>query len=149
MVRDTSGSAGQISPGQRQEFAALADEMIPAARGMPSATGADAHGAWLDAVLRSRPDLVEPLRDALDQLAAARAGGSALATISSPGHERAWGLLATVVPAAYFLNPEVRRAVGYPGQGAIPVDRQPSDIDPELLESVRARPAVYRPTPVD
>ena len=36
-----------------------------------------------------------------------------------------------VVVAAYFLNPRVCAALGYPGQKAIAVDEQPDDIDPQ------------------
>ena len=60
-----------------------------------------------------------------------------------------WGVLTTVVPAAYFLIPEVRERVGYPGQQAIPFDRHPpaDETEEQLLASVRARAPVYRPTP--
>jgi hypothetical protein len=43
----------------------LADQLIPAEDGMPSATEAGATGRWLDAVLAARPDLRAPL-EALD-----------------------------------------------------------------------------------
>jgi hypothetical protein len=139
-----------ISSEQRERFARLADEMIPAAPGMPSATAAHADSSGLDAVLSSRPDLAEPLRAALDELASAPAPDgvdSALALIRSPGYEHAWGILSSVVSSAYFLNPDVCAALGYPGQEAIPVDEQPDDIDPQQLAQVRERGAVYRPTP--
>jgi hypothetical protein len=138
----------QLSAEQRAAFALLADEMIPPSPTMPSATGADAHGSGLDAVLRSRPDLIEALRSALDALAAAAPGvGTALEWIRAGGHEDDWAVLSTVVVAAYFLHPAVREALGYPGQEAIPVDKLADDIDPGELAQVRARGAVYRPTP--
>ena len=138
----------QITPEQRAAFALLADEMIPPSPTMPSATGADAHGCGLDAVLRSRPDLIEALQAALDSLAAAAPGaGSALEWIRAGGHEDDWAVLQTVVVAAYFLQPAVREALGYPGQEAIPVDKLADDIDPRELAQVRLRGAIYRPTP--
>ena len=147
MATHTTPTADRISAQQRELFAALADEMIPAAGGMPSASEAGAHRSGLEAVLGARPDLVEPLRQALDGLVAAADAGAALALVRSAGHEQAWGVLGMVVPAAYFLNPEVRAALGYPGQEALRVDEQPDDLDLELVAEVTARPPVYRPTP--
>jgi len=53
------------------------------------------------------------------------------------------------VAGAYFLNPEVRQAVGYPGQQAAPiVPEDPPDYEQDgLLASVIARGLIYRPTP--
>ena len=45
----------------RQTLSALADELIPAADGMPSASQAGAAGRLLDEVLAVRGDLEEPL----------------------------------------------------------------------------------------
>ena len=58
-------------------------------------------------------------------------------------------LLCTVVAGAYFLNPEVRQAIGYPGQQAVPiVPEEPPDYEQDgLLASVIARGPIYRPTP--
>ena len=50
---------------ERALLVALADVLIPAADGMPSASQADAAGQWLDAVLTARPDLAGRLKDVL------------------------------------------------------------------------------------
>ncbi|MFZ0088095.1 MAG: hypothetical protein WAL63_01220 [Solirubrobacteraceae bacterium] len=153
MATDTSGSsagrASGISMDERRAFAALADGMIPASAGMPSASQSGAHLSGLDAVLAARPDLADPLREALTRVNATPPGRSALEVVRSPGHEDDWGVLGIVVAAAYFVNPEVRAALGYPGQEALPVDELPDDLDPELLASVRERGSVYRSTPPD
>ena len=49
----------------RELLGALADELIPAGSGMPSASGAGVAGEYLDAVLAARPDLAAPLERAL------------------------------------------------------------------------------------
>jgi hypothetical protein len=103
-----------------KELDALADQLIPGEDGMPSATEAGATGKWLEAVLQARPDLREPV-EKLDPDA-----------------------VASAVVAAYYFNPEVRERIGYAGQQAIPLG--PPDHE-ELLESVKARGPVYRPTP--
>jgi hypothetical protein len=140
-------SAATLGRTERDRLAALADELIPAGDGMPSASQADAHGAGLDAVLAARPDLAEPLANVLASVADLEPA-TAVAHLRQRDPE-AWGVLTTVVPAAYFLIPEVRRKIGYPGQQAIPFDTHPPEdaSEEELLASVRDRPPVYRPTP--
>jgi hypothetical protein len=59
----------------------------------------------------------------------------------------AYGILTEVVTAAYFMNPEVRRAVGYTGQGPSPLDPRADYMEHGLLESVIKRGPIYRPTP--
>ena len=65
---------------------------------------------------------------------------------SDPG---GFGVLAEVVAGAYFLNPEVRRAIGYRGQHQVPiVPETPPDYEQDgLLASVVGRGPIYRPTP--
>lgn len=131
----------------RDRLAELADALIPAGSGMPSASEAGAAGEWLDAVLAARPDLAIPLAG-LTAAAAGMSPGEALATLPErdPG---AWAAFTTAIPAAYFMNPDVRRRLGYPGQQAVPIDPDapPDYLEDGLLDSVKARPPVYRPTP--
>ena len=60
-----------------------------------------------------------------------------------------WGTLTTVVAGAYFLNPAIAEKVGYPGRPAIPVDdgSEPDWLQDGLLDSVKSRGPIYRPTP--
>ena len=121
----------------RERLAALADALIPAESGMPSASQAGAAGEWLDAVLAARPDLEAPLAAAavLDLAEARR----------DPG---AWGALTAAITAAYYMSPQVRERIGYAGQQAIPFDPDHEDyLEDGLLDSVKARGPVYRPTP--
>jgi hypothetical protein len=131
----------------RGRLAALADALIPAGNGMPSASEAGVAGEWLDAVLTAEPGFAGPLAAVLERADVADPAGE-LKRIEStdPG---GWGTLTTVVAGAYFLNPEIAARVGYPGRRAIPID---ADAAPDweqdgLLASVEARGPVYRPTP--
>ena len=47
-------------------------------------------------------------------------------------------MLTAVVPAAYFLNPAMRAAIGYPGLEARPIDpdAEPDYLADGLLDSV-------------
>ena len=131
----------------RARLAALADALIPAADGMPSASEAGVAGEWLDAVLTAEPGFAGPLAAVLEHADVADPAG-ALKRIETtdPG---GWGTLTTVVAGAYFLNPEIAQRVGYPGRRAIPID---ADAEPDwaqdgLLDSVKSRGPIYRPTP--
>ena len=121
----------------RERLAELADALIPAESGMPSASQAGAVGEWLDAVLAARPDFEAPL---------AGVAASSFDVSALPEHDPAgWTALTAAVVAAYYMNPEVCERVGYAGQQAIPLPAEPDYED--LLESVRSRAPVYRPTP--
>lgn len=129
----------------RTLFSALADVLIPAGNGMPSASQADVAGQWLDAVLAARPDIADGLRDVLDQ-ARDRDPADVVADLRL-NDPAAFGVLAEVVPGAYFMNPEVQQAIGYAGQGPRPIDPRPDYMEDGLLESVIRRGPIYRPTP--
>jgi len=131
----------------RGRLAALADALIPAGNGMPSASEAGVAGEWLDAVLTAEPGFAGPLAAVLERADVADpAGELRRIETTDPG---GWGTLTTVVAGAYFLNPEIAERVGYPGRRAIPID---ADAEPDwaqegLLASVQSRGPVYRPTP--
>jgi len=48
-----------LNPVQIETYSALANELIPAAEGMPSASEADVPTTWINTALGYRPDLVE------------------------------------------------------------------------------------------
>jgi hypothetical protein len=137
-----------LTDSQRAQLGAIADELIPAGGGMPSASEAGVSGQYLDDVLTSLPDL----RDALDTTLAAVDGLEPAEAIAVLRQDPAgWGVLTAVVPAAYFMNPAIREAIGYPGLERRPIDpsAEPDYLADGLLDSVIARGPVYRPTPTD
>ena len=136
-----------LSDERRAQLGAIADQLIPAGSGMPSASEAGVAGRFLDEVLAARPDLAEPLGAALASVEALAPGAAIAKLRDSDG----WGVLTAVVPGAYFLNPETRAALGYPGLEPRPIDPDapPDYADDGLLDSVIARGPVYRPTPAD
>ncbi len=132
----------------RARLAAIADQLIPAAADMPAASAVDIGGRQLDTVLASRPDLVGGIRTALET---AGDVGDAIGWIEAlrVDDPSAYDALVTAVVGGYYLHPEVRRLLGYPGQVPQPVDvdRYPDYADEGLLERVYARGPIYRPTP--
>jgi hypothetical protein len=56
-------------------------------------------------------------------------------------------MLTELVAGAYFMNPAVRKLIGYPGQRAIPIGEQPEEQLEELLAPVIERGVIYRSCP--
>ena len=132
---------------QRVRLAALADLLIPSGAGLPSASEANVHGKWVDRVLAVRPDLAEPLVVALSE------GGEPREALERWRSDApaAFEAFAFIVSSAYFINPRVRRLLGYPGQGPKPNPVLPDEADYYLeggiLDVVRERGPSFRPTP--
>ena len=134
-----------FDPSQRAVLAGLADVLIPAGDGMPSASDADVAEQGLDQVLAAVPSLGASLADMLAR-AKGREPAEVVASLARTD-PAAHGILTEVVAAAYFMNPDVRQAVGYTGQGPSPLDPRVDYMEDGLLESVIKRGPIYRPTP--
>lgn len=132
-----------LDSGRRVVFAAVADELIPAAHGMPSA-GEVVGDDRLRFVFTARPDLVEPvvaaLRPELGSDVATRLAGLER---DEPGHLAALHL--TIV-GGYYTDKRVRELIGYPGQEAIEVKSWlvPEYLDEGLIDAVVARGPTWR-----
>ena len=127
-------------------LAGLADVLIPAGEGFPSASAAGVAGEGLDQLLAVRPDLAAGLEKIL-QDAKGRSPADVVKELQTKD-PTGFSVLAEVVPGAYFMNAQVRAALGYSGQSPRPIDPRPDYLDDGLLQSVLARGPVYRPTPM-
>jgi hypothetical protein len=134
-----------FDPAGRAVLAGLADVLIPAGDGMPSASAVGVAEEGLNQVLAAVPSLGAPLAGVLAR-ATGREPAAVVASLAQTD-PAAYGILAEVVTAAYFMNPDVRRAVGYMGQGPTPLDPRVDYMEDGLLESVIKRGPIYRPTP--
>ena len=142
-----TGVASSIPRAQRKTLAALGDLVIPAAEGMPSASEAGVEGKWLDKVLAARPDLLPELERVLMK-AEGKEPAAELAGLRA-GDPAGFETLALVVVGAYYLNPRVRKLIGYPGQKERPAypDEAEYYLEGGLLDPVVERGPFYRPTP--
>lgn len=130
---------------ERALLAELADILIPAGEGFPPASEAGVAGEGLDQVLAFRPDLAAGLKRLLS--AGARQPPAELVADLRSSDPAGFGILAELVPGAYFLNPRVRQKLGYHGQGPRPIDARSDALDESLLRAVIDRGPIYRPTP--
>lgn len=132
-----------LSDHQRARLGGVADLLIPRASGMPSGSDAEVQGEFIDRVFGVRPDLVEAVASGLEELPDQLPESFAeLESLRLAGLRA----LADAVTAAYFLNPDVARRVGYRTRSVIPI-RFDEDLD-ALVTQVRQRGPIYRPTPV-
>ena len=132
-----------IDPARRATFAAVADHLVPAAHGMPSAATVIGDKR-LRFVLDARPDLLEPLRAALRSgLGDDPAARLAALERDEPDHHAA---LLLVVVGGYYTDADVRQRLRYPGQEAktIYAWQYPAYLDEGLIDQVRARGPVWR-----
>lgn len=139
----------RLDDAQRQTLAAIADQLIPGGEGMPSATEAKVHEKWIDKAFDARPDLAVDLVRIIDGIDA----GDPAAEIARLKEELPGGfsILTTLIAGSYFMNPRVRKILGYASTGPI---RRPAYEDEGdyflrdgLAEEVIARGPIYRPTP--
>jgi hypothetical protein len=137
-VREGTG----LDRDERDVLAAIADQLIPAAHGMPSAAeivGDDR----LDFVLGARPDLLEPLKAALR----GELGTDVDARLARLAEETAnLAALQLVIVGGYYTDGRVRELIGYPGQLALEVRswELPPYVQEGLIDAVVARGPLWR-----
>jgi hypothetical protein len=132
---------------ERRTLAAIADRLIPAAHGMPSAADV-VTDERLRFVLNARPDLLDPLRRALRADAGMGLGDDPQARLDALGANEPAALYALqlVIVGAYYTDAGVREGIGYPGQVAITVRswEYPPYLEEGLIDAVLARGPVWR-----
>ncbi len=131
----------------RDRLRRFADVLIPAAHGMPSAGQVGVADGQLDRVLAVRDDLIEPLLRALARVDAEAHEGS-LAALEHDDAEAHDALLLVIV-GGYYIDPGVRRRLGYDGQVPTEVRPEiiPNYVEEGLIEPLLERGPVYRQVP--
>jgi hypothetical protein len=124
-------------------LAAVADHLIPAAHGMPSA-GTVVDASRLAFVLNARPDLRAPLVASLrPELGTDPANRLAALAADEPDN---LGALQLVIVGAYYTDKSVKELIGYNGQEAIEVKSWllPQYLEEGLIDKVLERGPVWR-----
>jgi hypothetical protein len=132
-----------LDAAERATLRAIADRLIPAAHGMPSAAevlGDDR----LRFVLNARPDLIGPLRAALRR----ELGDDVRTRLDALGRDEplTLGALQLVIVAGYYTDRGVRELLEYPGQVALELRswEYPVYLEEGLIDAVLARGPVWR-----
>lgn len=134
---------------RRAALNAIADELIPAALGMPcfSAAG-EAAGevdAMVDHVLSLRPELLDGLTGALDHVTSGEDPADAARRLNSADPD-GLATIGLVASSAYYMMPKVRRIMGYRGQEQRPATAAEENdwMQDDLLQPVIDRGPIYR-----
>ncbi len=142
-LHDTSDPVERLEAGERATLRAVADRLIPAASGMPSAAEIVTDDR-LRFVLTARPDLIDPIRAALRTDLGEDIGArlDALATDDPV----ALGALQLAIVAGYYTDRHVRELIEYPGQMALELRswEYPPYLEEGLIDAVLARGPVWR-----
>ena len=141
---DGAGTGGTttLSDDERATLTAVADHLIPAAHGMPSAAEIVTDERLLF-VLRARPDLGEPLKAALRS----DLGSDVADRLASLAQEpTSLSALQLTIVGGYYTDKRVRELIGYPGQMAIELRswEYPVYLEEGLIDAVLARGPVWR-----
>jgi hypothetical protein len=133
----------ELDARERGTLAAIAEALIPAAHGMPSA--AEVVGdERIRFVLNARPDLIDPLRAALRP----ELGPDTAARLGTLSRDEPANLAALqlVIVGGYYTDKRVRELIGYPGQMAIEVKSwlYPAYLEEGLVDAMLARGPVWR-----
>ena len=139
----TLGQRAILSDAERTALAAVADLLIPAAHGMPSAAEVLTDDR-LRFVVTARPDLVEPIRSALRE----GLGDDPATRLETLSREdpAALGALQLAIVAGYYTDRRVRELIEYPGQEALTIRswELPPYLEEGLIDAVLARGPVWR-----
>jgi hypothetical protein len=140
--------SSRLTSQHRAIFAAIADYLIPNAEGMPAASEVDVQGPILDRILGLRPDLAEALFRGLNKSAGRKAADAANALNMEDAE--ALSAIGLAASAAYYMQPEIRKRIGYPGQESRPdpdPDATPPYVANGMLQKVIDRGPIYKRTP--
>ena len=147
-----------LSDAQRALLATVLDTLIPpnSAAGLPGAGGLGLVAA-IEETMASQAALAAAVPPGLDALAGqlGSAGPEAFAALDVGERSRALEALAEAQPAfvpalvfaaysAYYMHPEVSRALGLEGRPPFPEGYSLEPFDESLLSRVRERPPMYR-----
>lgn len=140
----TDGSA--IDPITREGIALVADTLLPGTALLPSGRSVACHGRLIDRVLAVDPSL-RPVVERTGRRAA-DAGSCTLDELVAWSEGEVEELV-RALNLAYYMAPDVLKALRYPGQLRRPIaDAGPEErYDEELLAPVRAMGSIYVPTP--
>lgn len=124
----------------------IADTLIPAAGPNPKASDADQFVPYLHLALAARADVFDAVLTAVVKLSdVADADMHDALKAMWTGDKFTFDPLSSVIAGAYFMTPEVKALVGYPGQHRDPagLEDAANELETGILEPVLERGFIY------
>ncbi|WP_327098524.1 hypothetical protein OIE68_06840 [Nocardia vinacea] len=138
-----------LDPQQWEGLLRIADCLIPAVGPNPVASEAEDYGRYLELALAARADAFDTIVRVIDELAGVadeelRAALKQLWAQDSA----AFDPVSNVVAGAYFMTPQVKALIGYPGQHRDPagLEEAADELESGILDPVLERGHFYVPT---
>jgi hypothetical protein len=126
----------------------IADCLIPAAGPNPKASDAQDYSAYLQLALAARSDVFDAVLNALHSLADVDDGDLWAALKRMWAEDKlTFDPLSSIVAGAYFMTPQVKQLIGYPGQGRDPARLEDAvdELETGILDPVIERGPIYVP----
>lgn len=125
----------------------VADVLIPSTETMPALRDVDASGVWLGRACRARADVLDRLGTILDDLDGADLP-AALGALHADDRAT-FNVLATFVAGTYYMVPDVRVLIGYPGQvrNPAPLEQAADELSDDVFEAAMNYAGGYRHAP--
>ena len=137
----------ELGDASRGRLAELADVLIPGGSGLPSAGDADVAGQWINRALAANSDLA----GAVAQVLACPGAPDEVLDDLRLRHHDVFEKFAFAVAGAYFMNPAVRGALGYPGIAPRKLPAADGEaeyyLEDDILAPVVDRGPIYRRVP--
>jgi hypothetical protein len=124
----------------------IADTLIPAAGPNPKASDAEQFVPYLHLALAARADVFDAVLKAVDELVDVPDESlyGALKTMWAQD-KFTFDPLSSIIAGAYFMTPQVKELVGYPGQHRDPagLEDAANELETGILEPVLERGPIY------
>lgn len=135
-----------LSQDQINVFWAIADVLLPPSGSAPALREVDAELAWFERVAAARADLVPRLQVVLAGMDPDRL--EAQLRIMFDNDRVDFEVLAVFVAGTYYLIPEVRTVIGYPGQLRLPPSQDEAiDQLEDLIDQASSHQWIFRTIP--
>lgn len=124
----------------------VADCLIPAAGPNPKASDAEGYSANLQLALAARSDVFDAVLEAVRSLADVADGDLRAALKTMWAEDKlTFDPLSSIVAGAYFMTPQVKQLIGYPGQHRDPagLEDAANELETGILDPVIERGPIY------
>lgn len=124
----------------------IADALIPESGPNPKASDAREFGAYLQLALAARADVFDLVLGAVTDLAGVADADLYVALKKLWANDKAtFDPLSSIIAGAYFMTPQVKELIGYPGQHRDPagLEDAANELDTGILDPVLERGYIY------